>query len=165
MILKHNNITFPDSTVQSTTGLMLTDNPIQPVKDSVLELNSINVQGDGANNIQQWSHSWTMTNNTTTWILYNTGSYSDIHFILTAQMNASSYFFGVWTGTFGGYGAQYGQRANINGGISLSYQELSPGFGRIGITRAGGSAPTATVSAQCLMFGGEGPAAYVGTIW
>lgn len=165
MLLNTTSIKFPDNTVQTTRGLQLNDNPIQPAKDAILQLNNLSVQGDGANNIQQWSHAWSIPNNTTTWLLYNTGSYSDIHFILSAQMNPSSYFFGVWTGTFGGYGGQYGQRSNINGGISLVYQELSAGFGRIGLNRSGGSASTGDVNATCIMFGGEGVAAYVGTIW
>ena len=116
---------------------------------------------------RQWAHNWTqsVTAGTTIDLLYNTGGYSDIHFMLILYARTGSNGFYMWDGIFGGYGGQYGLRTRSGGrNFTLLWTELSPGLAKISIRNPGTLSSSQGMSAVAYFYNYEGVGAYVGTI-
>jgi hypothetical protein len=116
---------------------------------------------------RQWSHSWThsTTANTSVDLLYNTGGYSDVHFMLILYARTGSNGFYMWDGIFGGYGGQYGLRTNSGDSIfTLAYTDFGGGYGKISVKNTGTLPSSQGMSAVAYFYNHEGVAAYVGTI-
>jgi hypothetical protein len=162
--LTSTGITFSDSSVQSSTGL-----PVAGGTFSGMPTLTHLVSGNGQAIIRQYNHSWTYASTAggTVDLMYNTGSYSDIHFILFLHTSTGSNGFYIWEGIFGGYGAQYTQRAQTgNGQFNLTRTETSTGFAKISITTSG-TLPSigGTQYAMALITNTEGVAALNGTFY
>jgi len=149
-----------DSTSQSSAGVP----PSGGTMSGIVTMPSL-IAANGF--CRQWAHNWTqsVTAGTTVDILYNTGSYSDVHFMLILYARTGSNGFYMWDGIFGGYGGQYGLRTNTGGSdFTLAWTELSAGYAKISIRNAGTLSSSQGMSAVAYFYNSEGVAAYVGTI-
>ena len=72
-----------------------------------LNLNSLNVQG-GQRKIRTWEwNNASLNQNTNTNLIYNSSSYTDVHFLLTLEGFHSGRSYAMYAGTFGGYGLNH----------------------------------------------------------
>ena len=159
--LTSSGITFSDSTTQSTAAVPLTGGQLSG--QLVLKhLVSRTVP------VYQWSHQWThsTTSGTSIDLLYNTGSYSDIHFMMVLHSRTGSNGFYIWSGIFGGYGAQYSQKTQLaNSQFSLSYTNISAGYGKISIVNNSALSSSQGMEAMALLYTTEGCGVYNGTLY
>ena len=162
--LTSTGITFSDSSVQSSTGMTQGGGTFSGIP-TLTHL----VSGNGQAIIRQYNHSWTYASTAggTVDLMYNTGSYSDIHFILFLHTSTGSNGFHIWEGIFGGYGAQYSQRAQTgNGQFNLTWTELNAGNAKISITTTGTLPQAGSIQyAMALITNTEGVAALNGTFY
>tara|TARA_B110000503_G_scaffold132154_1_gene207777 strand:+ start:1328 stop:1843 length:516 start_codon:yes stop_codon:yes gene_type:complete len=130
-VLTNTGITFSDSTTQSTAALPLTGGTMTG------DLSLYRLRANSGVGILQYFHSFTGTTSATSVnLLYNTGSYDDIHF----QINVIGYHSGRsyqrWEGVWGGYGLS--TSAAQGGGIfSLSCTPTQGSGGGVGNLAAG----------------------------
>lgn len=158
--LTSSGITYSDSTSQSSAGVP----PSGATMSGIVTMTSL-IAANGF--CRQWAHTWThpITANTSVDILYNTGSYSDVHFMLILYARTGSNGFYMWDGIFGGYGGQYGLRTNSGDSIfSLTWTEISPGYAKIALKNTGTLPSSQGMSAVAYFYNSEGVGAYVGTI-
>jgi hypothetical protein len=160
--LTSTGLTFSDSTTQSTAAVPLTGG--QLTGNLVLKhLVSRTVP------VYQWSHKWTHPNASNSYVdlLYNTGSYSDIHFMMVLHSRTGSNGFYMWSGIFGGYGGQYSQKVQVsNSGFSLTWTNISAGYGKISIVNNYDlSSSNQGMEAMALLYTTEGCGVYNGTLY
>ena len=159
--LTSSGITFSDSTTQSTAAVPLTGGQLSG-QLTLKHLVSRTVP------VYQWSHAWTHPNTANSYValLYNTGSYSDIHFMFILHSRTGSNGFYMWSGIFGGYGAQYSQKAATGSGqFTLSWTNLSAGYGKISIVNPSALSSNQGMEAMALLYTNEGCGVYNGTLY
>jgi hypothetical protein len=162
-ILTSTGIIFSDSTTQINAGVPVGGGTMSGTPN-LINLTSNN----GQTVIKQWSYSWTHPTTSGSYVdlVYNTGSYSDIHFILFLHSRTGANGFYIWEGIFGGYGGQYSQRAQTgNSGFNLAFTNISAGFGKISIVNNYSITSNQGMEATALFTNTEGVAAYNGTIY
>lgn len=132
--LTSSGIQFSDSTVQTTAGLPLTGGTMS----GQLNLPTICVAGGNSlSAYRQYKHNFTgSTSGGSINLLYNTGSYDDIFFIMTVFAYHSGRSYQMFQGVWGGYGVNFTQ-TNGGGVFSLTTtasnsaggpSNLSPGY-------------------------------------
>ena len=102
--LTSSGIQFSDSTSQTTAALPLTGGTMS----GQLSLPTIRVGGGNAlSAYRQYKHSFTgSTSGGAVNLLYNTGSYDDIFFIMTVIAYHSGRSYQMFQGVWGGYGVK-----------------------------------------------------------
>jgi len=99
-ILTNTGLTFPDTTTQSTAAVPLTGGTMtgQLNYPTLITVN-------GLNQTRQYSNSFSAAQaGGSLNIMYNTGSYADIHFYMALVSYHSGRSYQAWKGVFGGYG-------------------------------------------------------------
>jgi hypothetical protein len=159
--LTSSGIQFSDSTVQTTAGLPLTGGTMS----GQLNLPTIKVSsGFGLNNYRQYKHTFTgSTSGGAVNLLYNTGSYDDIFFLMTVFAYHSGRSYQMFQGVWGGYGNNFSQTngggiftltttsSNSAGGpsnLSAGYNYLQINWGSLAYP------PGTTIYAQFYGYGG-----------
>jgi hypothetical protein len=161
-ILTSTGVTFGDSTTQANNAIPLTGNVT--ASGIIQQAGSLVAQQVP---IWNWSYSWThpTTANSTVDLLYNTGSYSDIHFTFILFSRAGANGFTVWEGIFGGYGGQYTKYSDSGGiAFTLAYTSISAGYAKISITNPGSLSSSQGMSAVAYIWNNEGLGTYNGTL-
>jgi hypothetical protein len=159
--LTSSGITFSDSTTQASAGVPLTGGSLSG-NLTLKHLVSRTVP------VYQWSHAWTHPSASNSYVdlLYNTGSYSDIHFMMVLHSRTGSNGFYIWSGIFGGYGGQYTQKVQLsNSTFSLSWTNISAGYGKISIVNNSTLASNQGMEAMALLYTTEGCGVYNGTLY
>ena len=159
--LTSSGITFSDSTVQSSAGVPITGGQLSG-NITLKHLVSRTVP------VYQWSHAWTHPSAANSYVdlLYNTGSYSDIHFMMVLHSRTGINGFYIWSGIFGGYGGQYSQKAATGSGqFSLTWTNISAGYGKISIVNPNALASNQGMEAMALLYTHEPCMPYVGTLY
>jgi hypothetical protein len=94
---------------------------------------SHNVSTGTQRRIRTYEHAYQHAQNTTVNLMYNTSSYTDVHFTLTLEGFHSGRSYQMWQGCFGGYGANFITTGG-SGGFSLQNVGIDAGRAYLAIS-------------------------------
>lgn len=120
------------------------------------QLKYLNVANGDATIRQYLYANFSLSQNTSINLIRNSSSYSDIFFYFTLKAFHGSRSYTSFFGNFGGYGGNFSS-AGAAGAVSITFENISAGFGRLRATA--GSLPggtPATVFISGLVFQGDG---------